>query len=406
MKGGQFILRKGTSAFALAGIVVLVCVAAALLWQPIKGNINLGLDLQGGLHVVLKADETQGDEITADTISKSINILRTRVDELGVAEPILYPQGKDRIVVELAGVSNPEEAINIIKTTSRLEFYDEAGTMLLTGDHLRDAQAEIRSTTQAVVNFEFDSVGTDLFAKATQDNLGKRIVIMLDDNVVSAPTVNSVISGGRGYIEGMGPEEAANLAITLRSGALPVSFEIMEKRTVGPTLGADSLSKSVVAGGIGLISVLIFMIGYYRLPGVVAAVSLILYSVLVLGIMVMMGSVLTLPGIAGFALSVAMAVDANVIIYERIKEDLRAGKSLRASIESGFKHATGTILDANLTTLIVAAVLMYFGTGPVRGFAVILTIGIIMSIVVALLFVRLVMTLLSRVFGNAKLYGI
>jgi preprotein translocase subunit SecD len=377
---------------------------AILLWKPIADNINLGLDLQGGLHVVLKADETQG-EVTADTLSKSINILRTRVDELGVSEPILYPQGSDRIVIELAGVSDPEEAVNIIRTTSRLEFYDEAGTLLLTGEHLQDAQAEITSSTQAVVNFEMDGTGTELFAKATQDNLNKRIIIMLDDTVVSAPVVNAVISGGRGYIEGMTAEEAANLAITLRSGALPVSFEMMEKRTVGPTLGADSLSKSLTAGIAGLIGVLVFMIGYYRLPGLVASISLILYSIIVLGVMVMIGSVLTLPGIAGFALSIGMAVDANVIIYERIKEDLRSGKSLRASVESGFKRATWTILDANITTLVTALVLMYFGTGPVKGFAVTLSIGIVVSVLVALFFARLVMTLLSRVSGNTKLYG-
>jgi preprotein translocase subunit SecD len=386
--------------------MVLMCAGGALLWPPIANHINLGLDLQGGLHVVLQADETQGEEITADTISKSINILRTRVDELGVSEPVLYPQGSDRIVVELAGVSDPEEAINIIKTTSRLEFYDEENNLLLTGDHLRDAQAEIRSSSQAMVNFELDSIGTELFAQATQANLNKPIYIVLDNTVVSAPIVQAVISGGRGYIDGMNAEEAANLAITLRSGALPVSFEIMEKRTVGPTLGADSLDKSLKAGVVGLIAVLVFMVGYYRLSGLVASFSLILYSILVLGVMVLLGSVLTLPGIAGFALSVGMAVDANVIIYERIKEDLRAGKSLRSSIESGFKRATWTILDANITTLISALVLMYFGTGPIKGFAVTLSIGIVVSVVVALFFARLLMTLLAKIFNDVKLYGV
>ena len=397
-------MRKGTSAIALGGIALILGVLAYFLWQPIATNIKLGLDLQGGLHVVLKADETEG-AVTSDTISKSINILRTRVDDLGVSEPVLYPQGNDRVVIELAGVNDPEEAVNIIKTTSRLEFYDEEGVLLLTGDHLRDAQAEIHSQDQAIVKFTLDSEGAQLFAKATQDNLNKRIAIVLDNTVVSAPTVSSVITGGEAYIDGLNAESASNLAVTLRSGALPVSFEILEKRTVGPTLGADSLNKSITAGIAGLVAILVFMIGYYRLPGLVASVSLVLYAIIVLGVMVLLGSVLTLPGIAGFALSIGMAVDANVIIYERIKEDLRSGKSLRAAVDSGFKRATWTILDANITTLITALVLMYFGTGPIKGFAVTLSIGIIVSVLVALLFTRLVMSLLTKVVTNPKLYN-
>ena len=397
-------MRKGTSAIALGGIALILGVLAYFLWQPIANNIKLGLDLQGGLHVVLKADETEG-AVTSDTISKSINILRTRVDDLGVSEPVLYPQGSDRVVIELAGVNDPEEAVNIIKTTSRLEFYDEEGVLLLTGDHLRDAQAEIHSQDQAIVKFTLDSEGAQLFAKATQDNLNKRIAIVLDNTIVSSPSVSQVITGGEAIIDGLNAESASNLAVTLRSGALPVSFEILEKRTVGPTLGADSLNKSITAGIAGLVAILVFMIGYYRLPGLVASVSLVLYAILVLGVMVLLGSVLTLPGIAGFALSIGMAVDANVIIYERIKEDLRSGKSLRASVDSGFKRATWTILDANITTLITALVLMYFGTGPIKGFAVTLSIGIIISVLVALLFTRLVMSLLTKVITNPKLYN-
>ncbi|MFY9323212.1 MAG: protein translocase subunit SecD, partial [Syntrophomonadaceae bacterium] len=192
----------------------------------------------------------------------------------------------------------------------------------------------------------------------------------------------------------------------LRSGALPVSFEVMEKRSIGPTLGADSLDKSIKAGIVGLIAVLIFMIGYYRLPGVIADLSLVIYSLLVLGTMVALDAVLTLPGIAGFALSIGMAVDANVIIYERIKEELRYGKTLVSSIEAGFKRAFTTIFDANVTTLITAAVLMYFGTGPVKGFAVTLSIGIVASMLVALAFTRYMLVLSANVTKNQKLYGV
>ena len=192
----------------------------------------------------------------------------------------------------------------------------------------------------------------------------------------------------------------------LRSGALPVSFKIMEKRTVGPTLGSDSLDKSVKAGLMGLIAILIFMLGYYRLPGLIADISMVLYSVLVLGTMALFGSVLTLPGIAAFALSIGMAVDANVIIYEHIKEELRTGKTIKASIESGFKRAFWTIFDANLTTLIAAVVLMYFGTGPIKGFAVTLSIGIVASMLVALTFTRYLLVLSADITKSHKLYGV
>jgi preprotein translocase subunit SecD len=277
--------------------------------------------------------------------------------------------------------------------------------LLLTGEHLRDARAEIQTLDQAIVRFTLDSEGARLFAQATQDNLHRQIAIVLDDTIVSAPTVNAVITGGEAYIDGMNAEQASNLALTLRSGALPVSFEILEKRTVGPTLGADSLERSLQAGIVGLIAILVFMLGYYRLPGLVANISLVLYTILVLGSMVLLGAVLTLPGIAGFVLSIGFALDANIIIYERIKEELRSGKSLRAAVDIGFKRATLTIIDANLTTLIVALVLMYFGTGPIKGFAVTLTLGIVLSFLTAMLFTRLLMYLFTRFITNPKLYN-
>ncbi len=401
-------MGKGASLAAFLGTVVIVLVAGVLLWKPITENLNLGLDLRGGLHVVLQADEESGNEISEDTIQKSIGIIRERVDRLGVSEPTIYGQGSDRIIVEIAGVDDPEEAVNIIRNTAQLEFWDENGNVLLTGEHLVDAQAAARSNgaTDFVIELKFDSEGATLFEDATRNNVGKPLMIVLDNEVISAPTVNTVITGGQAIIEGsFTADDASNLALLLRSGALPVSFQIMEKRTVGPTLGADSLAKSMRAAAIGLALVFAFMILYYRLPGIVADVSLVLYTILVLCGMLLIGSVLTLPGIAGFALSIGMAVDANVIIYERLKEELRNGKSLRASVESAFKHASWTIFDANLTTLITAVVLMYFGTGPIRGFAVTLSLGIVASVVVALTFTRFLLTLLSRVNSNTKLFG-
>jgi preprotein translocase subunit SecD len=392
----------------IASIVVVLIGLAYFSYKPIMNHLNLGLDLKGGLHVVLMADEKEGQEVTTDTIAKSIEVLRNRIDSLGVKEPIIYPQGNNRIVIELAGVNDPEEAVNIIKNTAQLEFIDQTGKVLVTGKDLKDAQASPGTNGKgASVSLEFNDTGAKLFAAATAANVGKPIAIVIDNKVISAPNVNEVIPNGKAEISGsFTSEEAQNLAVLLRSGALPVSFSIMEKRTVGPTLGAESLSMSVKAGIVGLIAILIFMLGYYLLPGLVADISMVLYSIIVLGFMAAIGSVLTLPGIAGFVLSIGMAVDANVIIYEHIKEELRMGKTLKAAIESGFSRAFWTIFDSNLTTLIAAVVLIWFGTGPIKGFAVTLSIGIVASMIVALTFTRYLLVLCADITKNNKLYGV
>ena len=401
-------MRKNTSMAILASIVVVLIGLAYFTYRPIMNNLKLGLDLQGGLHVVLMADEKEGQEVTSDTIQKAVGVLRNRIDSLGVKEPIIYPQGKNRIVIELAGVNDPEQAVDIIKNTAQLEFRDESGKILVTGKDLKNAQASPGTGGQgATVNLEFNDEGAKLFGAATTANVGKRIAIVIDNKVISAPNVDEPIPSGKAEIRGsFTAEEAQNLAVLLRSGALPVSFSIMEKRTVGPTLGADSLSLSLKAGIVGLIAILIFMLGYYLLPGLVADISMVLYSILVLGVMALMGSVLTLPGIAGFVLSIGVAVDANVIIYEHIKEELRLGKTLKAAIESGFARAFWTIFDSNLTTLIAAVVLIWFGTGPIKGFAVTLSIGIVVSMVVALTFTRYLLVLCADITKNNKLYGV
>lgn len=401
-------MRKNTSMAIVATIVVIIIGLAYFTTKPILSRLPLGLDLKGGLHVVLQADEKAGQQVTADTISKSIAVLRERIDSLGVKEPIIYPQGNDRIVIEIAGVDDPEQAVNIIKNTAQLEFRDETGKVLVTGADLKDAQATIgQGTKDATVNLEFNDVGAKLFADATAANVGKPIAIVLDNKVISAPTVDEPIPNGKAQIHGsFTAQDAQDMAVLLRSGALPVSFSIMEKRTVGPTLGADSLNMSVKAGIAGLIAILIFMMGYYLLPGVVASISMVLYSILVLGTMVLLGSVLTLPGIAGFVLSIGMAVDANIIIYEHIKEELRFGKTLKAAIEAGFSRAFWTIFDSNITTLIAAVVLIWFGTGPIKGFAVTLSIGIIASMLVALTFTRYLLVLFADITKNNKLYGV
>lgn len=401
-------MQKNFSVMVVTGIIVVLGLLVFFVYQPLLKNINLGLDLSGGLRVVLEAQEKEGQEITPDTIQKAVGVLRNRVDSLGVKETTLYPQGEKRVVIEIAGEDDPEAAVDILKNTAQLEFWDETGKVWVTGENLKNAEARMSQDGQkAEVTLEFDKEGAKLFAEATTANVGKPLLIVLDEEVISAPNVNGPIPDGEAVIEGdFTAKEAQDLAVLLRSGALPVSLNVMEKRSIGPILGADSLDKSIKAGIIGLIAVLLFMFGYYRLPGLVADVSLLLYTVLVLGTMVMLDAVLTLPGIAGFALSIGMAVDANIIIYERIKEELRFGKTLQASIDAGFKRAFWTIFDANITTLITAMVLMYFGTGPVKGFAVTLSIGIIASLLVALTFTRYLLIRLADISKNQKLYGV
>ncbi len=401
-------LNKNTS-IVLVSLVIIVLAALTYFGQkPLMDRINLGLDLRGGLRVVLQAQEKSGNEVTKDTLQKAVGILRDRVDNLGVKESTLYPQGDDRVVVEIAGEDDPESAVDILKNTAQLEFWDEQGKVLVTGKHLKDAQAEsagAQGNGTFNVAISFDKEGAKQFAEATTANVNKPIAIVLDGKVISAPNVKTAITDGNAIIEGnFTAKEAQDLAVLLRSGALPVTLKVIEKRSIGPTLGADSLQKSIDAGIVGMIAILIFMVGYYRLPGLVADISLVLYALVVLGAMALLGAVLTLPGIAGFVLSIGMAVDANVIINERLKEEMRTGKTLKASIDAAYDRAFWTVFDSNLTVIIAAAILMWLGTGPVKGFAVTLIIGNIAAMVTALYFTQWLMNPLSNIFSNKKLY--
>ncbi|MGI6550247.1 MAG: protein translocase subunit SecD [Syntrophomonadales bacterium] len=398
---------NATSLVKLIAVVLAVALVAGFSYNPIKERINLGLDLRGGLHVVMEAQEKPGQKITQDTIQKSIGILRQRVDQLGVTEPIIQGEGNSRVIVELPGVEDPEAAADFIGQTAELEFKDENGNVILSGANLKEAKAELDPQTgEAQVSLEFDKEGAEKFRVFSAQNIGKPMGIYLDDQMFSNPTIREEIPNGMARISG-GFEtlkDAEDTAVLLRSGALPVSLSIEEKRTVGPTLGSDSLAKSLRAGIIGIIMILIFMVGYYRVPGLVAAVSLVLYTCIVLWAMVLLKATLTLPGIAGFILSIGMAVDANIIIYERLKDELRHGKTLKAAIEAGFGRAFWTIFDANITTLIAAGVLMFFGTGPIKGFAVTLSIGIISSMFTAITFTRWVLKMVSDLFKKNELY--
>ncbi len=373
---------------------------------PIKDSIKLGLDLRGGVSVLLEAKPKPGEKITDEKMAGAEKVIRSRVDQLGVAEPLIVRQGSNRILVELPGVEDSKKALEIIGKTASLQFVGPDSKVILTGDDVQDAKAVYGQQNEPMVSLKFDAEGAKKFAEATKEYLGKPIAIVLDNEVISAPVVQDVIANGEAVITNLESiEKAAELAALIRAGALPVDLEQRQVMTVGPTLGSDSLNKSLRAGVIGVIIVLLFMLIYYRLPGLVADFALLIYIMLVLNIFSAIGATLTLPGIAGFILSIGMAVDANVLIFERMKEELRNGKTLRASLTAGFTRAFSTIIDSNVTTAIAAVVLLYFGAGSIKGFAVTLLIGIAVSMFTAVTVTRIVLANLINVhsFKNIKL---
>jgi preprotein translocase subunit SecD len=348
--------------------------------RPLSNSVRQGLDLQGGTHVVLQAVDTPEFKVDDDAVNRSVKIIERRVNELGLTEPVIQRQGKDRIIVELPGVKDPEKAINMLGKTALMEFKDMSGKTVLTGSDLKDAKAQIAQNNQAVVSMEFTSEGSKKFADITARNIGKQISISLDGQVLTSPVVQEAITGGHAQITGSrNMEDAERLAILLRSGSLPVKLEVLENRTVGPTLGQDSKEKSIKAFAIGVAGVFLFMLLFYRLSGLVADIALLLYVLLLLLIMKYLNATLTLPGIAGIILSIGMAVDGNVLIFERFKEEVLNGKGLRQAMDLGFSRAIVTILDSNITTIIACAVLFYLGTGPIKGFAVTLALGVLLS---------------------------
>jgi protein-export membrane protein SecD len=364
-------------------------------------------------------------------IQQSLRIVENRINALGTSEPVIQQQGPDRIAIQLPGVQNPDQVKNVIGRTAKLTFQllcgeqptgtgqnppqeckalpskDEPNQVIwvqtssratVDGADLTDAQPSFDQNNRPVVTFKFNQKGSLRFGKLTAENVGKPFAIILDDQIVSYPNINEPILGGSGQISGsFTPEETANLAVVLRSGALPAKLTIVEERTVGPSLGSDSIRAGVLAAIVGLIGVLIFMVLVYHLFGIFANVALIVNLVILLAIMSFMGFTLTLPGIAGIVLTMGMAVDSNVLVYERIREEWRGGRSALSAIETGFKQAFVTILDANLTTLIAAFVLFGVGSGPVRGFAVTLSIGILTTIFTAFTLTRLIVAWWVRV---------
>ncbi len=379
----------------LAYIILLVLVIAGVgyyygIHQPVWDEITKGLDLVGGIHIVLEAEDP---DVSDRAMESALEVIRRRVDGLGVAEPEIMREGARRIVVNLPGVRDPEEAMELVGRTARLEFTDEDGNVLLTGEHLHEAgamfQTDQMGAQQPIVNLKFDAEGTRLLAEATEKHLGERIIIKLDDEEVQAPVVRSTITDGNPIIEGYESlQEAQEIAIILNSGALPVDLEPLRPQFVSATLGEAAVQQSWQAALIGVAAVIALMIAFYRVPGGWAVLALGLYIVLLLVALNTIGATLTLPGIAGIILSIGMAVDANVIIFERIKEEVRGGATPRAGIDSGFRTAFRTIVDANVTTLIAAGVLYWLASGPIRGFAVTLSLGIVVSMFTAMVITR------------------
>lgn len=385
--------------------------------QPLQPNIRLGLDLQGGMRLVLEAEEVPGVEVTPEKVDAAMRVIQHRVDALGVAEPVLQRQGAKRIIVELPGLRDPQRAKEMIGKTALLEFIDTGpqamphgaewtadgrrvrlpdGTLIdfpkrviVTGADLRDARAEFDPNQVAwFVRFAFAGEGARRFEEHTARAIGQHLTIALDNRVISSPVIRARIPG-EGVIEGnFAAAEAGDLAILLRGGALPVPVTPIEERTVGPTLGRDSIDMSLRAGWIAAIIVVLFVTLYYRLPGFLASMALAIYTLMILAVFSGLGATLTLPGIAGIILGLGIAVDGNVIIFERIKEELRMGKTLRAAIEVGWRRALSAIVDSNVTTVIAMVVLLWLGTGPIRGFAVTLIIGVAVSVFTALLVTR------------------
>ena len=401
-------------------IVAIVIVSLVLIFtKPTK----LGLDLVGGSRLVLEAQTSNSiAKITPDMMDSLLFAIENRVNKLGVAETVVQRSGENRLVVEIPDVSDLEQAKAFIGDTAELEFKAPKGSEEyttewestgLTGKDLSKANLSTNSTNgQWVVDLEFNSVGTRKFAKLTRELVGKPMAIFFNNELQSAPVIREPILEGRAQISGgdngFQYEDAKKMVDLLNAGALPVPAKIIEENTVGPTLGADSIAKSKIAGIIGLGLVMLFMIAYYRIPGIVADIALCIYGIILFAIFKTIPVTMTLAGIAGFILSIGMAVDANILIFERTKEELRAGRTLFTAINSGFDRAFTSIFDSNMTTIITCIILYSLGTSIVKGFALTLALGVVASMFTAITVTKNFMLLIfgTKTLKNPALFGL
>ena len=389
---------RSTILFILTLIVIVVFAFAGARGVEIAGwefksfnkAITKGLDLQGGVSVLM---EIQDEDVTKEDLEKTRQLIDLRVNKLGVAETSVTVEGDRRVRVEIPGEYDSKDLVDSLSKTGNLTFKDEDGNEVLSGSDVEEAGTMLDSTSNApVVTLKLTDEGTKKFAEATENNLNKKIYIYMDDEEISAPTVDSVITGGNAIIKGSSSiDEAKNLAGLINAGALPVTVKAIQIENVGAQLGAEALPNAVKAGLIGIAIIFLFMILYYRIPGVIACIALTLYVCLTLLVFVEADVALTLPGIAAFLLTVGMAVDANVLIFERVREELKNGMSVKSAVEKGFSNALSSIVDSNITTIIAALVLYFMGTGSVKGFAVTLMIGIAVSMFTAIVVTKTLM---------------
>jgi SecD/SecF fusion protein len=443
-------------------LILILILFGISIWTIYKMPVKLGLDLKGGSHLVLECKDTKKVKVNSEVVRGVISVIESRINALGVTEPIIQPKGKRQIVVEIPGIKDPDRAIKIIGDMAQLEFkegefvrgeipkieeikkkygeeaeigYFDSGDgtapipiilkrTVLTGEDLVDARPGLDQRQRLAVDLTFNAKGADKFTKITRkmvsdwtsiygrppgEGEGHPLVIMLDKKIISAPHVATVITGRNAQIVGnFTKEEVRDLSIKLKAGALPAPVEVVENRTIGATLGQDSVEKSIKAGIIGIAAILIFMLIYYRLPGLLADIALILYAIFVFAIFKGIPVTLTLPGIAGFILSIGMAVDANILIFERLKEELRQGRTLKSAIDAGFNRAFTSIFDSNICTIITCIILYYFGTGMIRGFALTLGIGVIVSFFTAVTVTRTFLHLIVNLEWTHKpfLFGV
>ena len=402
---------------SLVAIIVVVAVCAYLglcgfgkgtminYLKPWGDAISLGLDLRGGVYTVYQAEDN-GDPDFDTKMESTVSILTSRLTRQGFTEATVTRQGSDRIRVEIPNVSDPNQILTIIGTPAQLYFVDEDGNNLMEGAMVKNAQAAQDQDGKPCIAFELTDEGAKIFAEATAANLGKTISITLDGETISRATVNTVIAGGKGEITGnFTADEAKNLATLILSGALPLNLTQLEVSAISATLGVEALDRAIQAGIIGVALVMLFMLFRYRLCGLVADIALTIYIMIVVLLLALTGAQLTLPGVAGIILGIGMAVDANVVIFERIREEVKVGRPIGSAVRKGFSNALSAIIDSNVTTIIAAVVLYAFGTGSVRGFALTLGIGVATSLVTAVFVTHKLLDIFADLgIKNQKLY--
>lgn len=406
--------NKSKITFIISALLIIFCAYAlssglilgAYQISSIGKALKLGLDLKGGVYI---EEEIVDKNVDKDTINRTKELLELRVNNLGVSESTVVLTNQNRIRIEIPGIYDAKKALDVVGKTGKLRFVGPNNDEIITGDDVKEATVGVDQRTNApVVQLKLKDSGAKKFAEATSKYVGKIITIYMDDDVVSAPQVNEAIPNGEAIISGSKDiEEAKRLAGIIQSGALPVKLQAATVKTIGASLGSEAIPTSKKAAAIGILLVMIFMALYYRIPGLIADLALTVYIMLTLLIFVGINATLTLPGIAGLLLSIGMAVDANVLIFERIKEELKLGKSLKTAIDQGFSRAFSSIFDGNITTLIAAFTLNFLGTGSVKGFALTLIIGVICSMFTAITVTRFLLKAFANAgwIKNTKFYG-